>query len=111
MLSPTADTLMTHSLRRSISTALALSLGALAACGGLDDDPCDAGPTAPGCGSGIPPGAADISADITTSRTLYKDTTYTLTSFIHVANGATLTIQPGTTIKGRRSEEHTSELQ
>lgn len=44
--------------------------------------------------------AADITADITASRTLYADTTYTLKGFIHVANGATLTIQPGTTIKG-----------
>ena len=44
--------------------------------------------------------AADITGDITASRTLYSDTTYTLKGFIHVANGATLTIQPGTTIKG-----------
>ena len=44
--------------------------------------------------------SADISADITASRTLYADTAYTLKGFIHVANGATLTIQPGTTIKG-----------
>jgi hypothetical protein len=44
--------------------------------------------------------AADISADITANRTLYADTAYTLKGFIHVANGATLTIQPGTTIKG-----------
>ncbi|MHB8838234.1 MAG: hypothetical protein ACYC7F_04705 [Gemmatimonadaceae bacterium] len=44
--------------------------------------------------------AADITGDITASRTLYADTTYTLKGFIHVANGATLTIQPGTTIKG-----------
>jgi hypothetical protein len=44
--------------------------------------------------------AADITSDITTNRTLYADTTYTLKGFIHVANGATLTIQPGTTIKG-----------
>nr|MDP9177955.1 fibronectin type III domain-containing protein [Gemmatimonadota bacterium] len=44
--------------------------------------------------------AADIAADITASRTLYADTVYTLKGFIHVANGATLTIQPGTTIKG-----------
>ena len=91
---------MTYLLRRSLSAALALSLGVLAACGS-SDDPCGAAPTAPGCGTGIPPGAADISADITTSRTLYEDTTYTLTNFVHVANGATLTIQPGTTIQGR----------
>jgi len=44
--------------------------------------------------------ASEISTDITASRTLYADTTYTLKGFIHVANGATLTIQPGTTIKG-----------
>ncbi len=44
--------------------------------------------------------SADITGDITASRTLYHDTTYTLKGFIHVANGATLTIQPGTTIKG-----------
>lgn len=44
--------------------------------------------------------AADVSADITSSRTFFADTAYTLKGFIHVANGATLTIQPGTTIKG-----------
>lgn len=52
-------------------------------------------PTAP-----IPAGASDITLDITTSRTLYAETTYTLKGFIHVTNGATLTILPGTTIKG-----------
>lgn len=46
------------------------------------------------------PGAADITLDITSNRTLYADTTYTLKGFIHVLNGATLTIQPGTTILG-----------
>jgi hypothetical protein len=44
--------------------------------------------------------AAVINADITTNRTLYADTAYTLSGFIHVGNGATLTIQPGTIIKG-----------
>jgi hypothetical protein len=44
--------------------------------------------------------SADITTDITASRTLYADTVYTLKGFIHVANGATLTIEPGTTIKG-----------
>jgi hypothetical protein len=43
---------------------------------------------------------ADITGDITTSRTLYADTTYTLKGFIHVTNGATLTIQAGTKIQG-----------
>lgn len=44
--------------------------------------------------------AADITTDITVSRTLWADTVYTLKGFIHVANGATLTIQPGTKIQG-----------
>ncbi len=44
--------------------------------------------------------SATINTDITASRTLFRDTTYTLKGFIHVANGATLTIQSGTTIKG-----------
>lgn len=44
--------------------------------------------------------AADITTDFTASRTLFADTAYTLKGFIHVANGATLTIQAGTTIKG-----------
>jgi hypothetical protein len=41
-----------------------------------------------------------ISADITTNRTLSVDTAYTISGFVHVLNGATLTIQPGTIIKG-----------
>ncbi|HLF12677.1 MAG TPA: hypothetical protein VJA26_15855, partial [Gammaproteobacteria bacterium] len=44
--------------------------------------------------------SADITGDITSSRTLFADTVYTLKGFIHVANGATLTIQPGTKILG-----------
>ena len=41
-----------------------------------------------------------VTSDITTNTTWYRDTTYVLTGFIHVANGATLTIESGTTIKG-----------
>ena len=44
--------------------------------------------------------AATINQDIAASRTLYADTAYTISGFIHVLNGATLTIQPGTVIKG-----------
>lgn len=43
---------------------------------------------------------ADITTDITANRTFYADTVYNLKGFIHVANGATLTIQPGTKITG-----------
>jgi hypothetical protein len=48
----------------------------------------------------IPPGAAEITGDITANRTLHAETTYTLKGFVHVTNGATLTIEPGTTILG-----------
>jgi hypothetical protein len=46
------------------------------------------------------PKVATISADITSNRTLFADTVYQLSGFIKVANGATLTIQPGTKIVG-----------
>jgi hypothetical protein len=46
------------------------------------------------------PGAATITQNITADRTLYADTVYKLSGFIKVANGATLTIQPGTKIVG-----------
>jgi hypothetical protein len=45
-------------------------------------------------------GAADITTDITANRTLHRDTVYTLKGFIHVTNGATLTIESGTRIQG-----------
>jgi hypothetical protein len=44
--------------------------------------------------------AATITQDIGASRTLYADTAYTISGFIHVLNGATLTIEPGTIVKG-----------
>jgi hypothetical protein len=44
--------------------------------------------------------AADITGDVTADRRLTADTVYTLKGFVHVANGATLTIDPGTVIKG-----------
>ena len=44
--------------------------------------------------------SVDVTSDITTSTTWRAENTYVLKGFIHVANGATLTIEPGTTIKG-----------
>jgi hypothetical protein len=41
-----------------------------------------------------------ITGDITNNTTWHRDTTYVLDGFVHVANGATLTIEAGTTIKG-----------
>ncbi|MGH7663878.1 MAG: fibronectin type III domain-containing protein [Gemmatimonadaceae bacterium] len=46
------------------------------------------------------PKTANLTGDITASRTLYSDTTYTLVGFVKVTSGATLTIQPGTRIVG-----------
>ena len=84
---------MTKFLRIPSLFASALLLAAVAgAC--ADGDPL--GPD----GGGIEPGDATIAADITTSRTLYADTTYTLSGFIKVANNSTLTIQAGTKIIG-----------
>ena len=42
----------------------------------------------------------DVTTDITANSTWRADTTYVLKGFIHVANGATLTIEPGTVIRG-----------
>ena len=45
-------------------------------------------------------GTAVLSGDITTSRTLSADSVYTISGFVHVANGATLTIPAGTKLVG-----------
>jgi hypothetical protein len=65
---------------------------ALAACS--DDDNNGGGGPPP------PPGEAVINQDITASRTLFADTTYTVSGYVKVANGAVLTIEPGTIIHG-----------
>jgi hypothetical protein len=49
---------------------------------------------------GGPLGTVTIETDITANRTLSGDTVYIIKGFIKVANGATLTIQPGTVIHG-----------
>jgi hypothetical protein len=46
------------------------------------------------------PDVVIVDEDITENRTFVSGTTYILTGFIHVTNGATLTIEPGTTILG-----------
>lgn len=74
---------------RSFGGALVCAL-ALSACNDTDDP---VGPPAE-------PGAAVINANITANRTLYADTVYTLSGFVQVLDGATLTIQPGTRIEG-----------
>jgi hypothetical protein len=44
--------------------------------------------------------AATVTGNVTANRTLYKDTVYTLSGYVKVQNGATLTIQAGTKIVG-----------
>ncbi len=41
-----------------------------------------------------------LTGSITSSRTLFADTLYVLSGYVKVASGATLTIEPGTTIVG-----------
>lgn len=48
----------------------------------------------------IPAGDATITTNITADRTFHAETTYTISGFIQVTNGATLTIEAGTTIHG-----------
>jgi hypothetical protein len=82
---------MTLSSRNLVAAGVLAATSIVAACGSSSDKI---------IGPGGQPGAADITQDITANRTLYADTTYTLKGFIHVTNGATLTIQPGTRIMG-----------
>jgi hypothetical protein len=82
---------MTVSSRNVVAGALLAATSIVAACSSSADKIIAPPP---------PPGVADITQDIATSRTLYADTTYTLKGFIHVTNGATLTIQAGTKILG-----------
>lgn len=44
--------------------------------------------------------AATLTGNVTADRTLSKDTVYTLSGYVKVTNGATLTIAPGTKIIG-----------
>jgi hypothetical protein len=82
---------MTLSSRTLVAAGMLAATSVVAACSSSSDKIIGPPPQ---------PGAADITLDITTNRTLYADTTYTLKGFIHVTNNATLTIQPGTTIQG-----------
>jgi len=82
---------MTSSSRNFVAAGMLAATSILAACSSSGDKIIGPQPQ---------PGAADITLDITSSRTLYADTVYTLKGFIHVTNQATLTIQPGTRILG-----------
>lgn len=49
---------------------------------------------------------AVLQGDITSNRTLHADTVYTLRGYVKVQNGATLTIEPGTTIVGDTAAQY-----
>jgi hypothetical protein len=74
-----------------IASLSAWAAGALTGCGGDDS-------TAPRPNPGDAVGT--ISGPITSNRTLFKDTVYTLSGFVKVQSGATLTIEPGTKLIG-----------
>lgn len=46
-----------------------------------------------------------VSGDISTNTTWTKNNTYLLSGFVYVTNGAKLTIEPGTVIKGEKSSK------
>ena len=46
-----------------------------------------------------------VTGDLSVNTTWTKDNTYLLTGFVYVTDGATLTIQPGTVIKGDKGSK------
>jgi hypothetical protein len=78
-------------MRRFPRTTVFTALGLAAIAGCSNDD---------GGNNVIPPGQGTVNADITANRTFFAETTYTISGYVKVANGATLTIQPGTRIVG-----------
>lgn len=53
----------------------------------------------------VPKTVQDVTGDITASATWTADKIYLLKGFVYVKDGATLTIQPGTIIKGATKEQ------
>jgi hypothetical protein len=83
-------------MTKRVRATLALA-GLVAAC--ATDDNGGTGPVPPPPPPGQP-SVTDITQDITTNTTWTADKVYRIKGFIHVANGATLTIQAGTRIEG-----------
>jgi len=64
----------------------------------------DIGPVEPPINGGA---TTEVSGDISTSTTWTADKIYTLKGFVYVTNGATLTIEAGTIIKGDKATKGT----
>lgn len=82
---------MSFVTRKLLGLSMMVTFAGAAACG--SDSPTGGNPP-------ITPGAATLRGNITANRTLYAETTYVLSGFVNVQNGATLTIRPGTKIVG-----------
>lgn len=82
----------------------ALLFGALAvlALGSCKKDDSPSTPVNPGTGNKV-----TITGDIKGNRTFSADSVYLLKGFVYVTDGATLTIQPGTVIKGEKASKGT----
>src|SRR5687767_14032580 len=94
-LSPFSARTMTLAYPRYIALIGLVTMAACETTNPEPPNPCDVNPAS--C-------AATLNADITASRTLYADTVYTLSSFVHVTgNGTVLTVEPGTVIEGTPS--------
>ncbi|MBD1364750.1 hypothetical protein IDJ77_13095 [Mucilaginibacter sp. ZT4R22] len=55
----------------------------------------------------VPTTAVEVTGDIATSTTWTADKIYTLKGFVYVTNGATLTIEAGTIVKGDKASKGT----
>ena len=70
-----------------------------AACNNDDDNTTTPAPT--------PSGVVELSGTLNQSMTLTADKKYLLKNFVYVPNGVTLTIEPGTVIKGDKDGKGT----
>ena len=66
--------------------------------------------TDPNSGGSTDPNVVAVTADITTNTTWSASKIYTLNKIIYVTSGATLTIEPGTIIKGSKSTSGSGSL-
>jgi hypothetical protein len=77
-----------------LTTGVAYSYRVSASAGGETSDPSTVVTLTTGTATAV------LSGNITADRTLVKDTVYTLSGYVKVTNGATLTVQAGTKVIG-----------
>lgn len=84
-------------MKKIIFGLTALSILVAVSCKKKDDNPTPVTPVED-------PNGYVLNADITADRTLLAGKTYTMSSMVYVKTGATLTIQPGVTIKAAKGK-------